>query len=105
MSKGKAQEAHASRRFAERFGVKLSQFVWDGIIHQIRNRKAVFFKKQSNRISIFDVTVVVRERDIIDDRAKPGPLAIRVVYDKERKNLVSILTLDMDCELELVEDL
>ena len=98
-SKSKTLEEHTERRLAERFGIKMTQFLWDTILHHIHHGKAVFYKKQSNRVSIWDVTVLVRQNEIEDEqRAKPGPLTVRIVYDKMRKCLVSALTPDMDCE-------
>jgi hypothetical protein len=97
--KSKTLEEHTERRFAERFGVKLTQFLWDNIIHQIHSGKATFYKKQSNRVSIWDVTVYIRQQEVDNERlAKVGHLTVRIVYDKMRKCLVSVLTLDMDCE-------
>ena len=101
--KSRTLEEHATRRLAERFGVKLIQLLWDNILHQIHSGKAKFYKKQSNRVSIWDVIINVREQEVLDARAKPGDLTVRIVYDKMRKCLVSALTLDMDCEPDDVE--
>ena len=99
-SKSKTLEEHATKRLAERFGVKLTQCLWDDILHQIHNKKATFYKKQSNRVTIWDVLVNIREQEVLDDKAEAGDLMVRIVYDKMRKCIISVLTLDMDCELD-----
>jgi hypothetical protein len=45
---------------------------------------------------VFDVTVNVREEEVVGVGAKAGPLTVRAVYDKKRKNVATVLGLDMD---------
>ena len=99
-TKKQCQTEHAHNRFLERFGVRLTQFLRDNILYQIHGGKAVLHRQKSRRVSIWNLTVMIRNAEILDDRrAQLGPLTIRVVYDALRKNIVSVLTLDMECEI------
>jgi len=95
MTKSSGQKQHAKRRFQERYGIKLSQFVWDTILHKIRSKQAKLVRKQSLRVKIYDVTFDLRQEDI-SDYAKPGTTLVRVVYDKTRGNIVSALPLGIN---------
>jgi hypothetical protein len=76
-SKAKCQQAHARKRAMERYGIDLSRAKQEEIIGLIKANKAQFVEKQSNRITVFRV--------VLDDKM------FRVVYDKQRKSLVTVL--------------
>ena len=76
-TKEQSQNIHARRRFQERFGIFLTKELKAEILQTIHKGFASFVEKQSNRISLFDVTI--------------KGSTIRVVYDKVRKNIVSAL--------------
>lgn len=76
-SKNKCQKTHFKRRLKQRYGLNIGKEGIKKIIDMIKNGNAEFVEKQSNRISIFNVEYEEEK--------------IRVVYDKNRKNLVSAL--------------
>ena len=95
--KAKAQTNHTARRLRERYGLKYPQKLKDHALHCIHNDKATFVMKQSLRVTIWDIEYDVRECDIYDSSiAKVGPVVIRLVYDSNRKNLVTALDVKMD---------
>jgi len=73
LSKKQSQEIHARRRAYERYGVFILPGAMDALVKTIQKGRAQFVKRQSNRISIFDV----------DNK--------RVVYDRKRKTIVTFL--------------
>lgn len=75
--KRKAQIKHALRRFDERFDLQLNDNQYKQIVNMIQKGRAEFIRKQSNRITHWDVT--------FQDQV------IRVVYDKARKVVVTAL--------------
>ncbi len=77
LSKKKAQEAHARRRAAERFGVHLTREAEQEILDKIRSGKATFIRKESNRVSLFGVIFTGKETV--------------VVYDRSRKTIVTLM--------------
>lgn len=77
MSKAKRQTSHFKRRARERFGIYFSKSDIDIIIKKIQNGEAKFIERSSNRVSVF--TVWHNEQNL------------RVVYDKARKTLVTIM--------------
>lgn len=79
-SKHKTIKRHAKMRASERFGINFSKQIHDEVIKTIQDGKAKFVEKQSNRITLFDVLVEGKE--------------CRVVYDKERKTIVTFLNKD-----------
>lgn len=93
-TKAKYQEYHASKRLAERYGVKYTQYLHDSILCAINKNKATLVLKQSNRVSIYDVTVTIREEEVLT--TTPGQCKIRVAYDSKRKTIVTALTTDMN---------
>lgn len=102
-SKTKTLEYHTSKRLKERYGLNYSQLFFDSAMNQIRNGKAKFILRQSLRVTIWDVVYDVREKDIYNSEiAKQGQQTIRVVYDKTRKTLITVLSPDMD-PAELLE--
>lgn len=78
-SKKKRQKHHAQRRARERFGIYLTDNDVNEIIKMIQNasKKVLFVEKQSNRVSVFQVTY--------------GDEVFGVVYDKIRKMIVTVL--------------
>ena len=74
-----AERVHSKNRFSERFNIDLTDEKRLNIIKQIQNRhkdkEAVLIKKQTNRVSLYEV--VVEEK------------VVRVVYDKIRKEIVT----------------
>ena len=77
MNKSKSQIRHARMRALERFDVVLNDKDYEDLCRQIRKglSKPVF--KQSNRVSIHEVTF-------------QGKIMV-AVYDKERKTIASFL--------------
>ena len=76
-NKARCQNIHARQRFRKRHGIEFTRKMSRDIIKQIQMGKATFVESQSNRISIFDVTHEC--------------IQYRVVYDKNRKTIVTVL--------------
>ena len=78
-SRGKRrnQIKHARRRFEKRFNISLNDNQYKQLINIIRKGKATFVKKQSNRVSLWDLEFEGHQ--------------IRVVYDKKTKAIVTAL--------------
>jgi len=74
------QFAHTKRRAAERFGVALTKPAYYQIIQDIQKGRAVFLQRQSNSVSIWQVTV-------------EGELMV-AFYDKRRKAIKTVITPD-----------
>lgn len=72
-NKKKAQLIHFERRCRERVGVVLDA---NGIIDKIHNHELKHIETQSNRISVFKYEFLGN--------------VYKIVYDKERKQLVTI---------------
>ncbi len=81
-SKKQSQKTHASRRAYERYGLRLSDNDFEDIKRLIQGGSATIVQKQSLRVSVFDL-------DFKETK-------VRVVYDKDRKQVVSFLDLTMD---------
>jgi len=79
-TKEKTLRQHARRRASERYGLSLTDKLHAQIVKQIQTSKSKLIEKQSNRISIHDVTI--------------GEDLVRVVYDRERKLIVTFLYKD-----------
>jgi predicted RNA-binding protein associated with RNAse of E/G family len=77
MSKNKAQREHARRRFRERFGVSFDRNKAHEFVKIIQRGAARFVERQSCRVTVFDVPY--------------EGATYRVVYDKQRKNVVTVL--------------
>jgi len=77
MNKRKMQKIHAKSRFFERHDILLTKDLHKELINNIQNGKAKFVKKQSNRVTLWDI-------DFTDK-------LIRVVYDKHRKLIITTL--------------
>lgn len=81
-NKRAAQFEHARRRAMTRYGIKLTLNMHDRIVSKIYLNGSTLVERQSNRISIHDVSVEGK--------------VYRVVYDNTRKVLVTFLYQDMD---------
>jgi hypothetical protein len=77
-SKKKAQRSHFRRRCAERIGVYASKRLNDKIVKDIQSGRARFVKRSSLRVTIWHVDI--------------GGQPVEVVYDKQRKVIVTVLT-------------
>lgn len=81
ISKSTAQRAHAKRKFMSRVGIKLTSELRRELATKILSKEAELVYKQSNRISIYDVEYKVKGKKEI----------FRLVFDRMRKNIVTIL--------------
>ena len=79
--KARAQIEHAKRRFAERHRLIVNDHMLMEFVSQIQKGKAIFIKKQSTRIRLFKI--------------KHEEEWYPVVYDKQRKAIVTTLTNEM----------
>jgi len=71
------QIGHVKQRFVERFGISLSNEDLTSMISQIQKQTAVFLKRRSHRVSIWQVPLQGR--------------LFEVVYDKRTKTVVTVL--------------
>lgn len=76
--KEKNQRHHAKQRAIERYGVWLTNADYDRLCAQIRNQKAEFLSRQTNRITLYRVRF--EDRDLY------------AAYDKKRHVICSFLT-------------
>lgn len=81
--KSKAQWIHVKRRCLQRTGVEMTAKLNNQLIGKINNghEDAKFVEKQSNRVSVWDIVHEVSEKEIV----------FRIIYDRMRKNIVTIL--------------
>jgi len=81
-NKANAQKSHFSRRLKERYGIDLTQNMWESIISAIRKDKenAVHLEMRSNTRSVW--SVVFQDEELF------------VVYDKSRNTLATALPKD-----------
>tara|TARA_Y100000310_G_scaffold56232_1_gene51667 strand:+ start:58605 stop:58922 length:318 start_codon:yes stop_codon:yes gene_type:complete len=77
MKKSLWQKKHFQQRCFDRFGTSIGKKGRKKIISDIQSGKAKCIKKQSLRVSVFEV--------------EHNGNKMRVVYDKQRKNLVTAL--------------
>ena len=75
--KAKAQRRHAKTRALQRYDLDLSREDLEELVRQIQLGKAEFILRQSCRVSFFAVEL----------RGQKFP----VVYDKQRKTIVTVL--------------
>lgn len=87
-SKKELQKRHAKKRFQTRLGISLTNELHNFLVRKIQKGEAVKVEKQSNRVSIWDIDVggLFKENPEID--------SLRVVYDSNTKNIVTILFKD-----------
>jgi len=81
ISKGTAQRIHAKNKFMSRVGIKLTPELRRELASKITTKEAELIRKQSNRISIYDV----------DHEIEGKKRTFRLVFDKMRRNIVTIL--------------
>jgi len=81
VSKSTAQRIHAKRKFMKRVGIKLTSELRRELANKILSKNAELVRKQSNRVSIYDVNHTV------EGKSK----TFRLVFDKMRRNIVTIL--------------
>ena len=79
-SKKRNQSIHAKRRALERYDLDINRKSRMGIISLIQNNHTIERKKQSNRVTIHTLNY--------------NGKIIKVVYDKDRKNIVTFLPID-----------
>ena len=77
-SKKMVERKHCRRRAQERFGIEFTTDLREKTIFAIKHNIGRLVRKQSNRISIWEGVV-------------PGHPEIQVVYDKERREVVTVL--------------
>lgn len=77
--KEKAICRHARKRAEERFGVELLPDVHNCLVNQIQGHGATFLKRESNRVSVWQVT-------LLGEKCK-------AVYDNQRKLIVTLIPL------------
>lgn len=80
-SKGECQLQHAKKRAYERLGIEMSTADICSIIRQIQAGKARFIERQSNRVTVFEISVVGND--------------VLVLYDSSRKTIITFLTHSM----------
>jgi hypothetical protein len=85
MKKKRSQRVHAARRARERFGFTLSGNDQERICQMIRAGEGKFVRKDSNRLSVYDVQF--------------KGFVMRAVYDKHRKSLATVMTPDMSNDI------
>lgn len=82
--KENSQRIHCIKRIKERIGLKITDQDYEHIVSCIRNDKESdmfkykFVRPQSNRLSIYEITFT-------------GKIPVNVVYDKQRKTIVTVL--------------
>lgn len=93
-SKRVSEGRHAQRRAAQRYDLHLTQADLDKIVGDIQHGRAAFVERQSNRVTVWDVVLVERMPDLVSGALSAehhfGTVA-RVIYDKQRKQIVSFL--------------
>lgn len=72
------ERRHCRRRAQERFGIEFTTDLREKTIYAIKNNIGRLVRRQSNRVSIWE-------------RVVPGYPEIQVVYDKERREVVTVL--------------
>ena len=75
--KRRNQIKHARNRFQKRFDIRLNDNQYNQIVNRVKKGRASFVRRQSNRISLWDL-------DFEGQR-------IRVVYDKKTAAIVTAL--------------
>ena len=72
------ERKHCRKRAQERFGIEFTRDLRENTIFAIKHNIGRMVRKQSNRVSIWEKVV-------------PGHPEIQVVYDKERREIVTVL--------------
>lgn len=86
-SKKKAQFRHAKMRALERYDLDLRDEDINNIVEIIRSHKSKSLAKQSNNISINELTY--------------KECVVKVAYDRQRKSIATFIPADSDYEGEL----
>lgn len=87
-----AQREHFKKRLFERFGLTINRYKYKEIVDKIQNNQAKRIETQSRRLTLYLVEI--------------QGIPVKVVYDHQRKTVVTTLTLDMDPnELMEIEEL
>jgi len=76
-TKAYAQGVHAIRRAAERYGLRIGKRTLQRLVADIQQGRGTFIRRQSNRVSLWQLNVEGRP--------------VRVVYDRLRKTIVTFL--------------
>lgn len=76
--KKRDQQRHTQQRALARTGLNISARQQDAIVQQIQRGECTLVRKQSNRVTVFDVEY--------------EEMTLRVVYDRQRKSLATIMT-------------
>ena len=81
--KNKAQWIHVQKRCLQRTGIEMTRELSNQLVGKITSGhpEATFIERQSNRVTIWDIKHEVNGK----------PITFRAVYDKMRKNIVTIL--------------
>lgn len=87
MKKEIAEFIHAKRRASERYQIRFDAHLQGRIIEIIRTQKARFIKRQSRRVTIWEVELVLKDDWINGDK----PQKFRVVHDSKRNQIVTFL--------------
>lgn len=92
------QKDHAKRRFAERLHIKFSQYLNDLLLNKIYTQQCKLVKRQSHRVSVFEVTFMPRPVDMLD--GAPSEITVHLLFDKFRKTIVTVAPPgeSFDCE-------
>jgi len=77
VKKKKSEMIHLRKRWNERVGGTMTKSLHDKIVAMIHSKQSTPIRKTSNRVTIHDVLVI-------------GNIH-RVAYDKERKQIVTVL--------------
>lgn len=83
IGKDRAQWIHVRKRCLQRTGIEMTKELSNQLVSKITtgHPEAEFIEKQSNRVTIWDIKHEIDGEDFV----------FRAVYDKMRKNIVTIL--------------
>lgn len=79
-SKAKSQTIHAKQRALQRYGIQFSDTDLDKMVKIIQENKTISSEKQTNRLR--DVRLIYEEENY------------RLIYDRQRKTIVTFLLED-----------
>ena len=78
--KSDSQRKHAKLRALQRYDIDFTRTEHDALVRRIQNGEGQFVERQSHRISVFKIDVQGQ--------------TVKVVYDKQRKTIVTFLPLE-----------
>lgn len=84
MTKAKCQQLHAIKRAASRYGIDLTESTYEGLCRRIKNSEGKFIRKQSNRVSVWEINCQSKK--------------VLVTYDKIRHTIVTFLPPESNIE-------